>query len=327
MLKTKLDMKKIIGIITFLIFTGCSGDQSRENIYSLLVSKKNELVKEDYFNGKGKTDLVNVQSVTKSIVSLLIGVAIEKGYIKNEENYLFEYFPEEPSLQIGEKKKITVKHLLNHTSGLEWNGYVEHDDFLKSNNPLKLVIDREMVATPGELYNYNSGGTHLLSIILSKTTGKSTLDFADEHLFKPLGIEKVNWEKLNDGYYDGAGFGLSMISLDLLKIGQLVIDNGKHENSQIIPMEWIEKSFSENLKSKTKWGLRKSKHGYGWYTKTYDDKQILYSMGYGGQFIFILPSDELILITTHNHDTPNGINQQIDFLKSTFPSLINEYGS
>ncbi len=318
-------MKKIVLVlILFINFTGCSSEQSEKNIYALLVSEGDKLVKEEYFNGKQKTDLLNVQSVTKSIVSLLIGLAIDKGFIKNEETFLYEYFPDEPYFDTEQKKSITIKHLLNHTSGIEWNGYLEHAAFLKSSEPFKYVLQKEMVDHPGEVYNYNSGGTHLLSLIISKSTGMSTLEFADENLFQPLGCAPVRWEKLNDGYYDGAGFGLSMQAQDLLKIGQLLLDKGKWNTTPLIPAHWISKTYDEGLKKGTKWGLRQSKHGYGWYSKTKGDKQILYAMGYGGQFIFIIPSEDMVIVSTHNHDTPDGIAQQVDFIKETFPPLLKE---
>jgi len=317
----------VILLILFVVITGCSNNQSEENIYSLLVSKNGELVKENYFNGKQNEDLFNVQSVTKSIVSLLVGIAIEKGAIKNENVPIHNYFPDSAYFENELKKNITIQHLLNHTSGLTWKGYLEHSAFVESNNASKYVMEKEMVSAPGEIYNYNSGGTHLLSIILTKATGMSTLEFAQENLFKPLGIESIAWSKLNDGYYDGAGFGLNMRSEDLIKIGRLVLNKGKLNNRQLISKDWIDKIYDDHLKKDTKWGLRKSKHGYGWYSKVSGDMQIVYAMGFGGQFIFILPYKDMVVVSTHNHDTPNGIDQQIDFIKETLNPLINHYSN
>jgi len=152
-----------------------------------------------------------------------------------------------------------------------------------------------------------------------------TLEYAKEHLFGPLDIESVEWDILKDGYNDGAGFGLKMSSKDLIKIGQLVLDKGISGDIQIVPTDWINKSYNEGLKRDTKWGLRRSTHGYGWYSKMIQNEQILYSMGYGGQFIFVVPSDELVIVCTHNHDTANGLNQQIDFLSGTFSSILDQY--
>lgn len=317
-------MKKIIGLLLILVCTACNSDQSEKSINSIFVLKDKQLVKEEFYNGSKKGDLVNIQSVTKSIISLLVGIAIDKGLIKSEEVTIHHYFPEE--LQSNDqKKKITIAHLLNHTSGLEWNGYLEHENLLKSSAPSKYILQKKMVADPGELYNYNSGGTHLLSIILNKATGQTTKEFAEQHLFQTLHFDPVKWEKLEDGFHDGTGIGLHLNPQDLIKIGQLLLDNGKKDNLQLISSEWIGKSFDQELKSDTKWGLRKSKHGYGWYSKTQGGEQILYSMGYGGQFILIIPSEEIVIVATHNHDTQNGIEQQVDFLKETLPKLLIEF--
>ena len=319
--------KNIIVLIGLFIFAGCSNEHSENSISSLLISKNNIIVKEEYFNGKKETDKLNVQSITKSIISILVGIAIEEGFIENEETSISEYFKEESLLKDKNKKRITIKHLLNHTSGLKWDGYLDHDGFSKSNNPQNYVLQKEMIETPGEIYNYNSGGTHLLSIILTKSTGLSTFEFANKHLFEPLNFETIKWDKLNDGFNDGAGFGLSMHSKDLIKIGQLLLNKGRFNEIQVIPNKWINKTYNESLKKDTKWGLRKSKHGYGWYSKMKGEKQILYAMGYGGQFVLIIPAENLVVVSTHNHDTPDGIKQQIDFLQGTFPQLMNEYGS
>jgi len=305
-----------------LVILSCSSQQSENNIYALLIANEEKTIEDSYFNGKRPTDLMNVQSVTKSILSILVGIAIDKGYIANEDTPILNYFPEESDLFDGKKKEITIKHLLNHTSGLHWEGYKEHADFLQSQNPVKYVLEKEMEQVSGEKYNYNSGGTHLLSAILTKVTDKTTLEFAKEVLFEPLHIDSLHWSTLKDGIYDGAGFGLSMYPKDLIKIGKLVLNNGTIDGTQIISQKWIRKSFDNSEKKETRWGIRKSKHGYGWYSATYNEREVLYAMGYGGQFIFIIPSKKRIIVALHNSDTPTGIQQQVDFISETFPELI-----
>jgi CubicO group peptidase (beta-lactamase class C family) len=180
---------------------------------------------------------------------------------------------------------------------------------------------------PGKNYNYNSGATHLLSVIISRTTGKTTLEFGNEVLFQPLNINLIDWQKRNKGYYDGSGLGLKMKPIDLMKIGQLLEKNGIWNGEKIISGKWIQKLFDENEKSKTEWGLRNSKHGFCWYKSEYKGNIIDYGMGYGGQFIIMIPNKKLIIVTTQNHDTPNGIEQQIKFLNGELPKLIEKYGS
>lgn len=299
-----------------------------DDIFSTLVSKNGTIVFQEYYKEKTKDSLCDVQSLTKGIMSILIGIAINKEYIKNIEEPIEKYFPTEfKNLTVKKKKTITIKHILNQTSGLSWKGYLEHEGWLNNEDPISFVLKKELENEPGENYNYNSGATHLLSVIISRATGKTTLEFANEVLFEPLNINLVYWQKRNNGYYDGSGLGLKMKPIDLMKIGQLLEKNGTWNGEQIVSKNWIQKLFDENEKSKTEWGLRNSKHGFCWYKSEFRGNIIDYGMGYGGQFIIMIPDKELIIVTTNNHDTPNGIEQQIKFLNGKLPKLIEKYGS
>ncbi|WP_423997599.1 serine hydrolase domain-containing protein [Maribacter sp. IgM3_T14_3] len=299
-----------------------------DNIFSTLISKNGTIVFQEYYNGKTNDSLCDVQSLTKGIISILIGIAIDKEYIKSVDEPIEKYFPNEfKNLADNKKKAITIRHILNQTSGLSWKGYLEHEDWLNSEDPVSFVLKKDLENEPGENYNYNSGATHLLSVIISKTTGKTTLEFANEVLFQPLNTNLVDWQKRNKGYYDGSGLGLKMKPIDLMKIGQLLEKNGVWNGEQIVSEKWIQKLFDENEKSKTEWGLQNSKHGFCWYKSEFRGNKVDYGMGYGGQFIIMIPNKELIIVTTHNHDTPNGIEQQIEFLKGKLPKLIEKYGS
>lgn len=301
----------------------------KENyIFSTLISKKGEIVFEQYYNRKTKDSLCDVQSLTKGIMSILVGIAIDKGYIKNVDEPIITYFSNEfKSLADKTKREITIKHLLNQTSGLSWKGYLEHEEWLNSKDPISFVLKKSLENNPGEKYNYNSGATHLLSVIISRATDKTTLEFANEFLFNHLNINTTDWQKRNKGYYDGSGLGLKMKPIDLMKIGQLLENNGRWNDTTIVSEKWIEELFDENEKSETQWGLRNSKHGFCWYQSEFKGISIDYGMGYGGQFIILIPSKELIIVTTHNHHTPNGIEQQMKFLNGKLPKLIEKYGS
>ncbi|EZH72118.1 hypothetical protein ATO12_24590 [Aquimarina atlantica] len=298
------------------------------DIYSVLVSKNNQIVFEEYYNGKTSENVSNVQSLTKGIMSILIGIAIDKKFITSENETIDTYFVDEfKTIKDERKKTITIKHLLNQTSGLSWKGFLEHQNWINSENPIAFVLQKKLEHTPGETYNYNTGATHLLSAILNKSTGKTTLEFANENLFNTLGISTVNWEKRNDGHYDGGGLGLEMKPGDLLKIGQLLENQGTYSSIEIVSKSWIEKLFDVNEKLATDWGLRNSKHGFCWYEADLNGDRINYGMGYGGQFIIIVEDKNLVIVTTHNHDTPNGIKQQIKFLNRKLPLLIEKYSN
>ena len=289
--------------------------------------KKGALIEEQYLNGRVNTDIDNVQSITKTIITMLVDIAITNGDLSSDQVSVLDFFPELGIPADDRKHHITIRHLLDHTSGLAWDGYMEHEAFLTSERCARYVLGKDLQDEPGSVYNYNSGGTHLLSVILTRSTGMSTEAYCKMHLFEPLRISSFQWDGLSDGVNDGAGFGLSMRPSDLVKIGQLFIDNGLVAGRQVISKDAIEKMKDPTLKNKTFWGIRNSSHGYGWYMAKVQNEQVFYSMGYGGQFVFIIPAHDLVIVATHNHDTPHGIDQQIDFLSATFPKLIKEYTS
>lgn len=335
---------KLYTLLIVLIFTTISCSETKKEkpkkitssekiqpkedyIFSTLISKNGTIVFQEYYNGKTKDSLCDVQSLTKGIMSILVGIAIDKKFIKNENETIEKYFQKEfKNLKDEKKKNITIKQILNQTSGLSWKGYLEHEKWINSENPSLYVLKKNLENEPGEKYNYNSGATHLLSVIISKATGKTSLEFANEFLFKQLNINKVDWKKRNQGYYDGSGLGLKMKPVDLMKIGQLLEKKGKWNGKQIVSKEWVNKLFDENKKKPTKWGLRNSKHGFCWYRSEFKGNAVNYGMGYGGQFIILIPNKNLIIVTTHNHDTPNGIEQQNKFLNGKLPKLIEKYG-
>lgn len=304
-----------------------SASTNEDTIYSTIISKNGQIVFEDYYNGKTKDSLCDVQSLTKGIISILVGISIDKGYIKNVDEPIESYFPETfKTLTDKRKSKITIKHILNQTSGLAWEGYSEHEAWLKIEDPISFVLQKKLESEPGKSYNYNSGATHLLSVIISRATGKTTLEFANDALFTPLDINEVDWQKRNKGHYDGSGLGLKMKPIDLMKIGQLLEKKGTWNNTALISEQWIEKLFDGNEKSATRWGLRNSQHGFCWYQSKFEGNNVNYGMGYGGQFIIMIPHESLIIVTTHNADTPDGIEQQVEFLNGKLPELIQKYG-
>ena len=216
-----------------------------EGQYALLVNQKGTTVFEKYYNEANKTKLCNVQSLTKSIMSILVGIAIDQGKILSEDQYIQTYFPSiYADLKDERKQQISIKDLLNQTAGLEWAGYTEHGTWLESETPNRFVLSKQLLTRPGKAYFYNSGATHLLSPILVKATGQTVLAFAEENLFTPLGITNVKWEVRKDGNHDGSGLGLWMQADDLLKIGQLVLNKGNWNGQQVIAEKWIEKSLN-----------------------------------------------------------------------------------
>ena len=215
-------------------------------IDSLLVVRHGRLAFEEYFRGHAAEDLHRMYSVTKSVTSLLVGIAIDQGLTGDPSLPLAEHFPRLDS-DTGElKRDIRLEHVLSMTAGFEWD---EHTySYQDPRNPVSsmvaspdwigFVLERPMAAEAGSSYSYNSGLTVVLSGILQQVTLGSAERFAAERLFAPLGIERWTWESAPGGLTN-TGWGLYLRPRDAAKVGQLVLDGGSWDGQQLLSPEWI----------------------------------------------------------------------------------------
>ena len=286
-------------------------------IDALLVVRNNYLVLEKYFSPEyhGREYKRPVLSVTKTITSALIGIAIEQGRIKGVKTNLLDYFPEYEDIQNldARKQKITLGNVLTMTAGFQWNelatSYADpQNDFnimLRSPDWVKHVIDSPMSHAAGEYLNYSSGCTLLLSSILQKSTGQTAEAFAIENLFKPLGIEKYSWTMARGGITNTYS-GLAMRRGDLAKFGILFLNNGRWLEQQLIPQEWVMLSTSKHVNADP--DSADSNYGYGYQWWRFQDQDpsvadlavndVYFAWGYGGQFIFVIPHLNMVVVST-----------------------------
>jgi len=294
----------------------CNGKYG--NIHSLLVIENNDLVIEQYYNGWTKERLHFLASNTKSFNSLLIGVAIEQGYIKSVDQRMLDFFPEYEYLEKDTlKNKITIKDLLTMTSGFQWdeqslplddpNNMGRQmdltDDWLKS--ALMLPMD----TVPGTKYVYSGPNNIILSEIIKKTTGQNIAEFAEKYLFEPIGIKEYKWGQKN-GVYDSGG-GLSLKSRDIAKYGLLHLNKGKWNEKEIVSEKWIEEIFSPYIEIKHPFYSC-----YQWQmVKTEFDFNAWFIPGNGGQIINIIPElDMVIIINADNRKIPKDKREPLDYL-------------
>jgi len=290
-------------------------------LYSIVIIQNGKTIHRQFYNSKTEDDLFNIQSITKSIMALLIGIAIDKGYVKSVNQTISNFFPEILNDKDTLKNQITIRHLLTQTSGLKDFEYPQLDKWVNDFNPTNLILSQPLITKPGIVYQYNTAATHLLSAIIHKVSNVQTAKFAEDNLFNLLGVTTYKWGKLKDGYNDGGGLSLWMKTDDLAKIGELLLNYGKYNNQQVISEQWVNELFSKENKLKALCGLKDSLHGYCWYEADYKNQIINYAAGYGGQFIFIFPSLQTVTAVNHNHATAEGIKQLIDFIKN-YLSLI-----
>ncbi len=280
-----------------------------DNIGGIIVKKDGKTVYENYFNECTSATGLHIFSVTKSIISILIGIAIDKGYINSIQQKILDYYPDYV-VKEGEKtiQNITLKDMLTMTAPYKYEqeSYME---YFTSNNWVRAALDLlGGNAAIGEFRYAPLIGPDIFSGILVKATGQSVLDFATEYLFSPLGIsvdgnvvfqneeEQLAWyhKKNYSGWVadpqgiNTAGWGLALTTADMAKIGQLYLDGGKWMGKQIVPVGWI----MESTKEHSRWG--QLAYGYLWWI--IDDKEKSYAaLGDGGNVIYINTEKNMVV--------------------------------
>jgi CubicO group peptidase (beta-lactamase class C family) len=259
---------------------------------SLLVSVDGTLVAERYFNGASAVRTANTKSASKSIISALVGIAIDRGHIASVREPITRYFPDyvrhDPA-----RSAITIEDLLTMRTGLETTSSRNYGRWVASSNWVRFALQQPMVDVPGGSMIYSTGSTHVLSAILTRATGMSTLAFARQVLAEPLGITLSPWPRDPQGIYLG-GNEMPMRPRDMLRIGELYLNEGRHGDRQIVSDAWVRTSVVPRTVSR--WSERQ--YGYGWWIRTLAGEPTFYAWGYGGQFIFVVPSMRAVVVTT-----------------------------
>lgn len=274
--------------------------------FSLLVVKNGYLAFEKYYSWGSPEKYAVVHSVTKSVTSALIGIALDKGYLNSVDQKLIEFFPEYITDDLDPRKKeISIKHLLTMSAGFRWNDRgPSMGKWYSSSDWLKSAIQLPQVNNPGDVFNYNSSTSHLLTAILSKSTKTSTLDFAKQNLFEPLGIQSAYWHQGPQGYYIG-GFGLGLSARDLAKIGFLYLNNGYWNGQSIVSEYWVKESTAQQIQAVRHPMYGTFGYGYQWWVKKVDGCSSFRAWGRRGQFIVIVPELDLVIAVTSNPAQPH----------------------
>jgi CubicO group peptidase (beta-lactamase class C family) len=267
--------------------------------FSLLVVKNGYLIFEKYYSWGSPDKYAVVHSVTKSVTSALIGIALDKGYLNSVDQKLSEFFPEYFTGELDPRKKeISLKHLLTMSAGFRWNDRgPSMGNWYTSSDWLKFSIQLPQENNPGDVFNYNSSISHLLSAILSKSTKTSTLDFAKQNLFEPLGIQSAYWHQGPQGYYIG-GFGLGLSARDLAKIGFLYLNNGYWNGQSIVSEYWVKESTDQQIQAFSHPIYGTFGYGYQWWVKKVDGCSSFRAWGRRGQFIVVVPELDLVIAVT-----------------------------
>ena len=307
-----------------------------ENIHSVLLVKNGKLILEEYFYGYDRDKKHQMRSATKSVTSILVGIAKDRKMIQSVDQKIYEYFPEYDEIDwSAPKNKITLKHVLTMTAGLDWNEWTYPDSdtrssiygMARSDDWIEYVLQKGIEQPPGEIFNYSSGLSLVLGAILKNKTGLYANDFADKYLFGPLGISEFSWQQGPNGmvYTSGGDRGLWLRPRDMAKIGLLFLNKGNWKGRQIVSSEWV----NESTKSHVNAFFAGSEYGYQWWRgeKAIGKRTIgvFYAAGHGGQYIFVCPSLDLVAVFTSKvYGNPLGVARpQVMMADHIIPAIVS----
>lgn len=309
-----IDTDRLAKIATWL--DGVDGS----NMHGILVVRNGNLAFEHYRAGPderwGKTlpdaghgplTRHDLRSVTKVVTGLLTGMLVDRGLIRDLDVPVFEFFPDYSDLRQPSKDKITLRHLLTMSAGLEWNENLPISDpdhgelrLWRSKDPLRTALEPPLVAEPGTVWNYSGGCTEVLAAIVARLTGQPLEAFAQDALFAPLGIADIEWARLGNGAVSASG-GLRMRAHDLAKIGQLVLVSGRSEGDALLSQDWIQGALSPQIGAPDRLFF----YGYHWWLgrSLVARREIGWAagIGLGGQRLFVIPDLDTVVVMTAGH--------------------------
>lgn len=286
-------------------------------LHSLLVSQRGEMLFEAYFAGKTANQPANMKSASKSVISALVGIAIDQGHISGVDQPIADFFPEYLSGEYAERlKSITVGNLLTMQAGLASTSGRNYGRWVVSPDWVEFALKVPLVAEPGTDMIYSTGSTHLLSAIIERASGMSTREFAQQHLASPMDFRLAYWSRDPKGIYFG-GNDMEITPRQMLRFGQLYLDDGRYGNTQVLPAEWTRDSLVARATSPRGQGRY---YGYGWWLRDMAGLQVPLAWGYGGQLIFVVRELDLVVVVTSD-STPGG--ERMGHLRNIYDLVEN----
>lgn len=263
-------------------------------LQSLIVSWRGDVVLEYHARGIRPTRPTNVKSVSKSIISALVGIAIEKRLIPSVDTPITTYFPELLKDPDPAKRRITVEDLLTMRAGLESTSFDGYGSWVRSRNWVQYVLARPLVSPPGSTVEYSTGNSHLLSAILTKAAKSTTHQFAQSALGTPLGMTVAPWPRDPQGIFFG-GNEMVLTPAQMVTFGELYLHRGRIKDRQVVPAAWVESSCVPRGRSRFN---PDQGYGYGWWTRSFAGREACFAWGFGGQYIFVFRELDLVVVTT-----------------------------
>jgi CubicO group peptidase (beta-lactamase class C family) len=262
---------------------------------ALLVSRNGTGVLERYYDGTGPETRFDVRSVTKSVVSSLVGIALAEGRLSSLDDTVGQYLG--PSYVLdGSDSAVTVRQLLTMSSGYAWNDERDYNPWILSADHVQFLLDRPRSGPAGG-FTYNSAAVHVLGVVLQAATQTPLNTYARERLFQPIGVDSARWEILDRGTVNG-GSGIELTARGLVRFGQLVLQQGRSGDRQVLPEAWTSEMTAPRYSWRQAYGAQTGvTYGYLWWVADAAPVPAYFAWGHGGQFVYVVPSRQLVAVT------------------------------
>jgi CubicO group peptidase (beta-lactamase class C family) len=281
-----------------------------KSLHAIIVAQNGMIVLREGFRGHSPEELVNIKSLSKTVLSAVAGAAVDKGVLKGVDQkiapVLAKNLPSNPDPRM---EDITVGDLLSLRAGLEGTSGRNYGAWISSRNWVRFALSQPFVDEPGGEMIYSTGSSHLLSAVLTQVSGQSTAELAQEWLAEPLDIRLPKWERDPQGIFLG-GNNMAMSADALLRFGEMYRNGGVYNGTRILPDSWIKASWTPGGRS-----IHSGhSYGYGWFITEMAGHQVFYGWGYGGQMLYVVPSLALTVVMISDPNQPSGANGYVHSL-------------
>jgi CubicO group peptidase (beta-lactamase class C family) len=295
------------------------GARDLSQLKTVIVARDGQVLAERGYRGHSVSAVTNIKSASKSIISALVGIAIDKGILEGVDQtiapLLERDLPPDPDPRLAE---ITIGNLLSMQAGLERTSGANYGRWIANSNWVRAALAQPFVDEPGGTMLYSTGSTHLLSAILTRITGRSTLELARDWLGSLENFSIAGWERDPQGIYLG-GNQMAMSARSLLAFGELYRNGGRAPHGQpVVSPDWIDLSWQPRTKSR----FTGDGYGYGWFARRIGGHDVHYAWGYGGQMLYIVPDLDLTVVMTSSEASPAGRSGHRDSLHGLMSRII-----
>jgi len=290
---------------------------------ALLVARHGGLVFERYFRGADEHTLFDVRSVTKSIISALAGIALRDSVLPDVDAPVARWLAGTYAFD-GADSTITIRDLLTMTSGFQWNEDTgpDYNLWIAAGDHVQYVLDRPHAAPAGTAFTYNSAAAHMLGVVLQRASGTPLPTYAYDHLLRLIGVDTAAWEQLDRGTVNG-GSGMKLRARDLLRFGQLYLQHGWSGRVSVVPDGWVQETTQPQFPWRDDFGAqRQETYGMLWWVSDAQPASFC-AWGYGGQFVYVVPSLDLVVVATTDWSDLYGNTTQLDLAEEVLGVIVN----